>query len=77
MFTQRSATIAGFAIVAAMAVLLLLVWLKLVPEGWYLFIFLFALLLFLIRITLQLVIARQRRLADAERQADHRGKPKA
>lgn len=77
MLTQRNATLTGLAIVIAMALLLILVWFKLVPESWYVFIFLFALLLFLMRITLHLVIARQRRLSEAQRKEEARNGPKA
>jgi cytochrome c biogenesis protein CcdA len=63
MLTQRTVNIVGLAIIVVMAVLLVLVWQQLVPQSWYWFIFVIALLLFLVRVTLRLVLARQERLA--------------
>lgn len=68
MLTQRTVNIVGFAIIAVMAVLLVLVWQQLVPQSWYWLIFAVALLLFLVRITLRLVLARQERLRRAAEQ---------
>ena len=76
MLTQRNVLVAGFVILAAMTLLLLLVLFKLVPESWFVLIFLIAVVLFLIRITLRMVLARQRRLEESQRESERQGEPK-
>jgi hypothetical protein len=60
--TSKATNIYGYAAIAVMAVLLLLVALKLVPYSWQMPLFGIALALYLVRITLRLVLARQARM---------------
>ncbi len=70
--TTKAANTYGYIAIALMAVLLVLVILKLVPQylNWWLFAV--ALALYLVRITLRLVLARQARIEEQGKD-DHDG----
>jgi hypothetical protein len=59
----------SYASLAVMAVLLILMWQRMVPEQWYMTLFGVALVLFLIRVTLRLILARQARLEKEKRES--------
>ena len=59
--TSRAVTIYGFISITVMLVLLILIWLRLVPETYYWPFFTIAALLFIARIVLRLTAARNER----------------
>ena len=61
MMTSRTVNIYGYISLAVMAVILLLMWQRMVPERWYWALFSVALVLFLFRVTMRLLLARQKR----------------
>ena len=67
MLTQRAVQRFGYGIILVMALFVVLVWLRLVPESWYWTLVLIAALLFMVRLTLKLVLERQHRLGEAAR----------
>lgn len=75
MITQRSVTVYGYVALAVMALMLVLVWQRLVPAAWYWNMFLIAMVLFLIRITLRLVLLRQQRIDRQKRDHADRSLP--
>ena len=68
MLTQKSVNTFGFVAVGLMALMLLLIWARLVPHTMYLPLFLIAAALFLARVTLRLVLARQQREMNREKE---------
>ena len=68
MLTQKSVNTFGFVAVGLMALMLVLIWAKLVPHTMYLPLFLIAAALFLARVTLRLVLARQQRELNKEKE---------
>ncbi|RPH33985.1 hypothetical protein EHM92_08025 [bacterium] len=75
MITPRWVNLYGYVFLAIVAAMLVLVWFQLVPQSLYIPLFLVALVLYLIRITLRLLLERQRRLQlrEAEKGADMTG----
>lgn len=70
MITPRWVSIYGYVFLVVVVAMLVLVWFKLVPESMFVPLFLVALVLYLIRITLRLLLDRQRRLQEREKAAD-------
>jgi len=56
--TSKGVTIYGFVSITVMLILLILIWLRLVPESWYWPFFVIAALMFLSRIILRFKAAR-------------------
>lgn len=69
MITPRWVNIYGYVFLAIVLVLLVLVWFQLVPASMYVPLFLVALVLYMIRITLRLLLERQRRLEERQKMA--------
>jgi Flp pilus assembly protein TadB len=68
MISQRSFTIFSFLVIAVMAAMLVLVYFRLVPQSWYWYMFAIVLVLFLIRTTLRLILGRQQRLEQQQKE---------
>jgi len=66
MLNPRWFNIYGYVFLAVVVVMLALVWFQLVPQTMYVPLFLVALFLYLVRITLRLLLERQRRLQERE-----------
>ncbi len=66
MLNPRVINIYGYVFLAIVVVMLALVWFQLVPQTMYVPLFLVALALYLIRITLRLLLERQRRMQERE-----------
>jgi FlaA1/EpsC-like NDP-sugar epimerase len=66
MLNPRWFNIYGYVFLAVVVVMLALVWFQLVPQTLYVPLFLVALSLYLVRITLRLLLERQRRLQERE-----------
>jgi membrane protein implicated in regulation of membrane protease activity len=64
LLTQRAAHIYGYFVIFMLALFAILVWLRLVPQDWYWTLVLLAALFFMIRLTLKLVLDRQRRAEE-------------
>jgi hypothetical protein len=64
--TPRFVNTFGYVFLVIVVGLLLVVWFQLVPRSMYVPLFLVALVLYLIRITLRLVLERQRRIQKRE-----------
>jgi membrane protein implicated in regulation of membrane protease activity len=69
LLTQRAAQVYGYFVIFILALFAILVWLGLVPQDWYWTLVLLAALLFMIRLTLKLVLDRQKRVEEREREA--------
>ena len=68
MLTRKRLRLTSSVIFVLVALFILLVWLRVVPESWHLALLLGALALILLRITLRLVHSRQERLHQAAKQ---------
>ena len=68
MLSQKTVNIFGFVAVGLMALMLVLIWARLVPHTMYLPLFLIAAALFLARVTLRLVLSRQEREMKREKE---------
>jgi uncharacterized membrane protein YbhN (UPF0104 family) len=68
MLTKKRLRLTSSLIFVLVALLILLVWLRIVPESWHWTLLLAAIALILLRITLRLVHDRQERLHQAARQ---------
>lgn len=64
LLTQRAAQVYGYFVIFMLAMFAILVWLRLVPQDWYWTLVLLAALFFMIRLTLKLVLDRQRRAEE-------------
>jgi membrane protein implicated in regulation of membrane protease activity len=64
LLTQRAAQVYGYFVIFMLAMFAILVWLGLVPRDWYWTLVLLAALFFMIRLTLKLVLDRQRRAEE-------------
>jgi hypothetical protein len=64
--TPRFVNTYGYVFLVVVIALCLVVWLQLVPRSMYIPLFLVALVLYLVRITLRLVLERQRRVQQRE-----------
>jgi len=62
MISSKTVVWYSYISLAIMAVILVLMWQRMVPEQWTMTLFGLALVLFLVRITLRLILARQARL---------------
>lgn len=69
MITPRWVNIYGYVFLFVIVAMLVLVWFRLVPQSLFVPLFLVALVLYLIRITLRLLLDRQRRLEEREKAA--------
>lgn len=69
MITPRWFNIYGYLFLVVVVAMLVVVWFKLVPQSMYVPLFLVALVLYLIRITLRLLLDRQRRVQEREKSA--------
>jgi hypothetical protein len=65
MVTRRGSRVYGYVVLALLMFVLLAVWFELVPRSWYWPMLLIAGTLFMVRLTLKLVLERQRRLEHA------------
>lgn len=62
MVTRRGTRLYGYAVIMLLMLFLLAVWFELVPRSWYWPMLLIAATLFMVRLTLKLVLDRQRRI---------------
>jgi Flp pilus assembly protein TadB len=74
MLSQKSVNTFGFVAVGLMALMLVLIWARLVPHTMYLPLFLIAAALFLARVTLRLVLARQERVMKKEKENEEKSR---
>ncbi len=70
MITPRWVSIYGYVFLVIVVAMLVLVWFRLVPQSMFVPLFLIALVLYMVRITLRLLLERQRRLQEKERAAN-------
>ena len=70
MIERRSVNIYGYISLVVILALLALVWFQLVPKSMYMPLFGVAVVLYLIRITLRLLLERQRRIQEREKAAN-------
>ena len=73
MLTNKTVAWYSYASLAAMVIMLILMWQRMVPEQWYMTLFGVALVLFLVRVTLRLILARQARLEKSGSQTKEGG----
>jgi hypothetical protein len=73
MLSNRTVAWYSYASLAAMVIMLILMWQRMVPEQWYMTLFGVALVLFLVRVTLRLILARQARLEKGGSQTKEGG----
>jgi len=66
MINQKFVEIYGYVAILVMAVMLALIWFEKIPRSLYLTCFIIAATLFLIRVTLRLLVARQKRMAEGQ-----------
>ena len=66
MINQKFVEIYGYVAIVVMAVMLALIWFEKIPRSLYLTCFIVAATLFLIRVTLRLIVARQKRIGDGQ-----------
>lgn len=67
MLTRKGLRLTSSVIFVLVTLLILLVWLRLVPESWHWTLLLMAIALILLRVTLRLIRDRQERLHQAAR----------
>jgi hypothetical protein len=73
MLSNKTVAWFSYASMVAMAIMLILMWQRMVPEQWYVTMFGVALALFLVRVTLRLILARQARLGKGGRESQREG----
>ena len=73
MLSNKTVAWYSYASLAAMVIMLILMWQRMVPEQWYMTLFGLALVLFLVRVTLRLILARQARLEKSGSQTKEGG----
>jgi hypothetical protein len=73
MLSNKTVVWYSYASLAAMVIMLILMWQRMVPEQWYMTLFGVALVLFLVRVTLRLILARQARLEKSGSQTKEGG----
>ncbi len=73
MLSNKTVAWYSYASLAAMVIMLILMWQRMVPEQWYMTLFGLALVLFLVRVTLRLILARQARLEKGGSQTKEGG----
>ena len=73
MLSNKTVAWYSYASLAAMVIMLILMWQRMVPEQWYMTLFGVALVLFLVRVTLRLILARQARLEKSGSQTKEGG----
>ena len=66
MLNPRWVNVYGYVFLVIVLAMLVLVWFRLVPQSMFIPLFLVALVLYMVRITLRLLLARQRRLQEKE-----------
>lgn len=69
MITPRWVNIYGYVFLVIVVAMLVLVWFRIVPQSMFVPLFLIALVLYMVRITLRLLLERQRRLQEKEKAA--------
>ncbi len=70
MITPRWVNVYGYVFLVIVVAMLVLVWFRLVPQSMYVPLFLIALVLYMVRITMRLLLERQRRMQEKEKAAD-------
>jgi hypothetical protein len=73
MLSNKTVAWYSYASLAAMVIMLILMWQRMVPEQWYMTLFGVAMVLFLVRVTLRLILARQARLEKGGSQTKEGG----
>jgi hypothetical protein len=73
MLSNKTVAWYSYASLAAMVIMLILMWQQMVPERWYMTLFGVAMVLFLVRVTLRLILARQARLEKGGSQTKEGG----
>lgn len=66
MLTPRFVNVYGYVFLGIVLIMLVLIWFKVVPQSMYIPLFMVAVVLYLVRITLRLVLERQRRLEQKD-----------
>ena len=65
MLTRKFVTVYGFVGIGVMAVLLMLLWFKLVPESWFIPLFAVALVIWASRVIMRMMLAKKERSEES------------